>query len=275
MTVDRGEIAGTGAAVLFHAALIGALTMTLAGVPPSPEPAAMEVEMVDAEEIGLTAAAPEPITTPPPSQAPEMGQAPMIEPAPPPPQIDPVPAPPQPRPAPIPRPAPAPKPAAQPRPSPRETARPTRPAPAAKPSPAPRVSRLGDDFLKGIPNASASAQSSPKPAAATFSAEARASIDQAIKRQIQPCADNEPFIGAGADRIRLTLNLRLSQGGRLQSLQVVRVAGDDEDNARYVPLVEDQAKRVFAKCSPLRLPPELYKTAQGGWSNINMTYRVQ
>ncbi|WP_205481438.1 hypothetical protein [Sphingomonas arenae] len=259
MTVDRGELAGTGAAILFHFALVAALTTTLAGVAPKPEPPAMEVEMVDAEEIGLIAAAPQPVTTPPPSQAPEIAQAPPAEVAPPPPL--PTPAPPRIDPVPAPRPAPTTRPTAQPRPTP------------ARPTPAPRVSRLGDDFLKGLPDAPS--RSTAKPAAATFNAEARASIDGAIKRQIQPCADDEPFIGAGADRIRLTLNLRLAPSGRLQSLNVVLVAGDDEENARYVPLVEDQAKRVFAKCSPLRLPAELYRTPQGGWSNINMTYRVQ
>ena len=256
--LDREELAGTGMAVLFHVALVAMLTTTLAGVSPAPEPPAMEVEMVDAEEVGLTAAAPQPVTTPPLSRAPEIAEAPPVEVAPPPPIPQPMP---QPRvePAPAPPPTPAPRPVAQPRLTP------------ARPTPAPRVSRLGDDFLKGVPDAPVSA----KPAAATFSAEARASIDNAIKRQIQPCADDEPFIGAGADRIRLTLNLRLAPSGRLQSLNVVRVAGDDEENARYVPLVEDQAKRVFAKCSPLRLPAELYRTPQGGWSNINMTYRVQ
>jgi outer membrane biosynthesis protein TonB len=258
MTLDREELVGTGMAVLFHMTLAAMLTTTLAGVSPAPKPPAMEVEMVDAEEVGLTAAASQPVTTPPLSRAPEIAEAPPVEVAPPPPIPQPMP---QPRvePAPAPPPTPAPRPVAQPRPTP------------ARPIPAPRVSRLGDDFLKGVPEGPASA----KPAAATFSAEARASIDGAIKRQIQPCADDEPFIGAGADRIRLTLNLRLAPSGRLQSLNVVRVAGDDEENARYVPLVEDQAKRVFAKCSPLRLPAELYRTPQGGWSNINMTYRVQ
>ena len=261
MTLDRGELAGTGVAVLFHVALIVALTTTLAGVAPRSEPPAMEVEMVDAEDIGLTSAAPQPIATPPPSQAPEVGQAKPDEVAPPPPL--PAPAPPRIDPVPAPRLTPDPRPVAQPRPVP------ARPAPA----PAPRVSRLGDDFLKGLPDAPA--RSTAAPTAATFSAEARASIDGAIKRQIQPCANDEPFVGAGADRIRLTLNLRLAPSGRLQSLNVVRIAGDDEENGRFVPVVEDQARRVFAKCSPLRLPPDLYRTPQGGWSNINMTYRVQ
>ena len=70
MRLDRGELAGTGAAVAFHAALIVALTTTLAGVPPSPEAPPMEVELVETDEVGLTAAAPEPVATPPASQAP-------------------------------------------------------------------------------------------------------------------------------------------------------------------------------------------------------------
>ena len=57
MKLDRAEWTGTGAALLFHVALIGALSMSLAHVDSTPEPPAMEVEFV--EEVGLTAAAPQ------------------------------------------------------------------------------------------------------------------------------------------------------------------------------------------------------------------------
>jgi hypothetical protein len=62
--MDRAEKIGTGAALLFHVALIGAMSMSLAQVNATPEPPAMEVEFV--EEVGLTAAAPQPIVIPPP-----------------------------------------------------------------------------------------------------------------------------------------------------------------------------------------------------------------
>ena len=67
MNFDRAEWTGTGAAVVFHVALIAALSMSLASVNRAPEPPSMEVELV--EEVGLQSAAPapQPYTPPPPS----------------------------------------------------------------------------------------------------------------------------------------------------------------------------------------------------------------
>ena len=262
MRLDRAELTGTGAAVLFHIGLIAALSMTLAQVSAPVEPPSMEVELV--EDVGLQSAAP--VATPPPSQAPEIGEATPLEPSPP--RIEPAPAPAI-TPAPSP-PKPAPSKAAPARPSPAK--------PAAKPAPqrpAPRVSRIGDDFLKGIPNAPATA-ASPKPSATVFSASALAGIQQAIRRQIQPCADQQVNPGAGANRIRVTLNLRLTRTGRLAAPpDVVRTSGVDDENARFEERVKDLAVAAYRGCSPLvGLPPDLYQTPQGGWSNINMTYRL-
>jgi hypothetical protein len=259
VSVERAEIAGTGAAIVFHVALIGALSIGLASVTSAPEPPAMEVEFV--EDVGVQAAAPTP--APPASQAPEMGEAP-IEPMPA------VSAPALPRPTRI---VPTPNADAADRLK-REIERSreqtAKPAPS---KPAPRVSRLGDDFLKGIKD---TASASPKAAAPAFSASAMASIQQAIRRQIQPCADRQVNPGPGANRIRVTLNLRLSRGGRLvRPPEVVRTSGVDDENARYEDRVKDLAVAAYTGCAPLSgLPSELYQTAQGGWSNINMTYRL-
>lgn len=252
MKVDRGEAQGTGLALLLHLALVAALTVNLAQAPALPEPPSMTVEFVDSEDIALTAAAPAPVS---PSAA--LSPSPT-EPAPP---------------APAPALAP-PLPLATPAPSPLARA-----VPAARPAPSraapPRQSRLGDDFLADLPDAPAAARS-PAQGAATFSAAAKASIDGAIKRQIQPCADRQPALGPGADRIRVAINLRLDRSGRLsRPPALVRTSGVDEDNARFEDLAFDQAVAVFRACTPLRLPPELYSTPQGGWSNITMTYRAK
>lgn len=248
MRMDRAEWTGTGAALLFHVALIGALSMSLASVDSTPEPPAMEVEFI--EDVGLTAAAPQSIPVPPPpSQAPEIGEA------------EPVEAPPIVQPVPKPTPAPVVKPV------------PRRPTPPAKP--APRVSRIGDDFLKGIGEAPSKSNAPPKPAAPTFSAKARASVGQAILRQVQPCADRQPYIGEGANQVRLTINLKLARGGRLiRPPTVLRTAGDPDLRAKYGDLLEDQVRRIFAQCTPLRLPAELYDTPDGGWNDFTFTYRV-
>ena len=256
MTLDRAELAGTGAAILFHGALIAALSLSLASVARSPEAPAMEVELVD--EVGLQAAAPSP--APPAAQAPEIGEAPVEEAAPiPAPTAQALPA--------APRIIPTPQVNAAEQ---RRRAIAEQPAKAVPEKPAPRVSRLGDDFLKGV------GESEARPAAPAFSAADMASIQQAIRRQIQPCADRQVNPGAGANRISVTLNLRLSRGGRLiQPPRIVRTAGVDGDNARFEDRVKDLAVAAYVGCAPLAgLPPELYQTPQGGWSNINMTYRL-
>lgn len=261
MSLDRAELAGTGAALLIHAALIAALSLSLAKVASPPEPPAMEVELV--EDVGLTAAAPRP--APPPAQAPEIGEAPVIEPAPPPPRIEPMV-----EPAAAPAPQRSAKAAAMPvaGPLPKRTAAPTLP-----PAKAPRVSRIGDDFLKGIDNAPVAR---PAAAAAQFNASALAGIQQAIRRQIQPCADRQVDPGPGANRIRVTLNLRLTRSGQLaRQPEVVRTTGVDEENARFEDRVKDLAVAAYVGCAPMSgLPAGLYQTDQGGWSNINMTYRL-
>ena len=263
MRMDRAEWTGTGAALLFHVALIGALSMSLASVHSTPEPPAMEVELV--EEVGLTAAAPQPVATPPPpSQAPEIGEAEPIEapaPVPPPPSPAVRPAPPKPLPA---------------TPAKELPARPTKPVPA---KPAPRVSRIGDDFLKGIaddkpaPRAAAAA----KPAAATVSPSAMAGIVQAIRRQVQPCADRQVNPGPGASRIRVRMRLQLTRSGRLRvPPQVIGTSGVDDENARYEERVKDLAVATFVGCAPLvGLPAELYETESGrGWSDFIMNYNL-
>ena len=253
MKMDRAELAGTGAALAFHVALIAALTLSLAHVNSTPEPPSMEVEFV--EDVGPQSAAPTSIATPPPaSQAPEIGEAPPDEAAP----------------APLP-------PATQPRVAPAPTPRPVqrvqpRPAPAKPP---PRVSRIGDDFLKGIADSPSKSDAPAKPAAPTYNATARASIGQAIIRQAQRCADRQPFLGEGANQVRLTVNLKFSRSGRLaRPPSILGTRGDSGDIAKYGELLEDQVRRIFADCSPFRLPADLYDTPNGGWKDFTFTYRV-
>lgn len=246
MKLDRAEWTGTGAALLFHVALIGALSMSLAHVVSVPEPPAMDVEFV--EDVGLTSAAPQSIATPPPaSQAPEIGEAEPTEPVP----------------------------TIQPKPMPSIVPTPAKPRPPTKP--APRVSRIGDDFLKGIAGDDLAPRSGPaKPSAPTFSATARASVASSIARQVQPCADRQPFLGEGADEVQIYVKLYLTRAGRLsRPPMITSMSGPSDAKAKYGELLDDQVRRIFADCSPFRLPAELYDTDDGGWKETTLRYRVK
>lgn len=271
-------------------------------------PAAAEApSQAVAPDVGEPEEAPPPAEAPPepvPAPVPEPAPAPRPQPAPPKP-APPKPAPPKPappKPAPAPKPVPKPQPKPRPKPAPAAEKAPAKPAPAKQPSassssskaktpPAaskgsgktekataakPRGSRLGNDFLKGLTAEKTSARESDAPPAARVDGKALAAIQQAIARQIQPCADRQVDPGPGANQIVTALNLRLNRDGTLSATPtVVRQAGVNDDNRRYARRVVDLGIAAFKGCSPLKLPAEYYSTANGGWSNINYNWKLR
>ncbi len=287
--MDKAEATGIGVSLAGHLAVLAALTLGLATatLPPiTNQP--IEVSFVD--EIGLESAVPQPSAeAPAQSVAPEIGAPEEAVPEP----MD-VPAPPEP--APPSEPAQAQKPAppppkqaekpAKPKPAPKDTAAPAKPSPARAPPKRTETkaagkgertagSRLGKDFLKGL-GLEKNNSTSQTPTGAVMSAAAMTGIVAAIQRQIQPCADRQVNPGPGANRIAVKLNLKLNRDGSMaERPKVVSVSGVDEENGRYQKRVEDLAVAAFTGCAPLReLPPDLYQTARGGWSNLNMNYKL-
>lgn len=295
--MDRSEQTGLAIALVGHVVVLGLLSASFLASrkPVMPIETPIDVSLVD--DVGLVATAPQSTVPPAQSRAPDPG--PPEDAAPP----APAPAAPLPLPpAPQPKAAPPPKPAEIAKPAPpRKTtseapekpaktppkrqaalasaARPTR-APstgtdAASTKPRPRGSRLGDDFLKGLTDQPSTSQSTT-PRAARIDAKALAAIQDAIRRQIQPCADRQVNPGPGANAIVTTLNLRLNPDGTLASTPtVVRQTGTDDENERYSRRVIDLGIAAFKGCSPLRLPSEFYQTANGGWNNINYNWQLR
>ena len=292
--MDRAESTGLGVALIAHLAVLAWLSSNWLAKPVPPKPLAVPVTVSLVDTVALQSSAPATVEAAP-SQAPDLG--PPEEAAPPPPE----PAPPEPRPSP-PEPAP-PKP--QPAPKPAEVAapKPPQPKPAAKPAPAlaktppqpapakpapkqlaandaakaarPRGSRLSDELLKGLTD-TPSPSKTVAPKGAVIDAKALASIQDAIRRQIQPCADRQVNPGPGANEIVTTLNLRLNPDGSLaDDPKVVRQAGLDGENNRYARRVIDLGIAAFKACSPLKLPSEYYQTANGGWGNINYNWQLR
>lgn len=288
---DRLWIA-IGVSLLAHVVLFTILSL----LPPSPPPppvAPMDVTIAD--DVGLKAGAPNTTVDPAESKAPDIGNpedsappAPAedkAEPAPPKPQPE---AAPPPKPAPVAKPEPkkpappAPKPApkAQPKPA---VAAPAKPA--VKPGkgtgstanavkPKARGLNFGSDYFKG-----ASTKPSPAtgtaPKSATMSQQAAMDIGAKIKQQVQPCANRQVNPGPGAERIRVTIRLKINRDGTLASRPVIAGHdGIDDDNRRYQRQVDDRAIATFMGCQPLRgLPPELYDVPNG-WSDFSLRYKL-
>lgn len=136
-----------------------------------------------------------------------------------------------------------------------------------------RAPRLGKNFLAGLSDPSPG--KADKPQAPVMSAKATADIGSAILRQVQPCANRQVKPGPGAERIRVTIRLRLNKDGSLAARpQVTGQTGVDDENSRYAARVNDLAIATFASCAPLKgLPADLYDV-KNGWSDFRLRYKL-
>jgi hypothetical protein len=132
---------------------------------------------------------------------------------------------------------------------------------------------LGPDFLKGIGNDPAS--TSQRSSGAVMTSQAQADIGSLIQRQVLPCANRQRSPGPGAERIRVTIRLRINRNGSLAAPPtVIGRTGVDDDNRRYAERVDDLAINTFTSCSPLRgLPDELYDVPNG-WRDFRLRYNL-
>jgi hypothetical protein len=291
--MQRSEMVGLGVAVLGHAALFALLTLSFCAPPKVEPPHTKPIDVSLVDDVGLVATAPQSTEAPAQSQAPDKGPpedaaAAAKQEA----EPDPTP------PAPQPEAAPPPKPALVAKPQPKKPAPPTpdkaktQPTPNAKQAgnasnakgtggnPNTKKTRatgeeLGPNWLPGA----ADKHPNPKPVttqAPTMSKQAQADIGSAIKRQVQPCADRQVKPGPGAERIIVTIRLRLNRDGSLAANPAITGhSGVDDENGRYQDRVDDNAIATFKGCSPLRgLPQELYDV-EHGWSVFTMRYNLK
>ena len=251
--MDRAERTSFGIAAAGHVVLFGALSLGLLTTskpkPPMNDP--MEVQLVD--EIGLRSAMPAPAIEPPaPSEAPEIAKP-----------VEAAPEPTPPPPAPVPKPQPKPAAAKPTPPDEQPRRRPDKPA-----TEKPRGSRLGPDFLKGIsPEKSAGKATTPR--AATVSAQALAGLAAAIAAQVKPCYV-VPAGGTDSGNIITVLRLRFNPDGSVSTEpRIAEQSGVTESNQAYARQIGEAARRAVLRCSPLRLPAELY---EGGWEDIEFVF---
>jgi len=257
--MDRAEATGFGVSVVGHCALLAAAWLIVSRPTPPQFSQAFEVSYVD--EVGLTAASPNPAPSAQASVAPEVGPPEEVAPAP------------TPEPAPAPAPTPAP-PRAAPRPTPTPRAAPTPPRQATQAPPRQQAagnrdrnsgSLLGPNLLRGIGNdRTARSNSPPAPA---YGASERASVRQAIARALMRC-QRQPLPAPEAAAIRVNYRVTLNTDGSLANAQFVGVLNDDPALERYERRMRDIALNVINACTPIRgLPPEFYDVP-GGWRSF-------
>lgn len=280
--ISRAEKTGLGVALAGHVILFGLLSVGFLATPNPLKLKSDPVEVQFVDEIGLKSAFPEPATEEPAqSVAPEIGKP--ADSAPPEPQpIEPVPAPPAPKPAPAPsldikKVAPTPeKPApAKPAPKPVPTKAPVKSSGSeatAKPE-RPRGSLLGADFRKGLAASAREQAKGQTPQAAVVGAQALSSLGSAIARQIRPCYDLGPLGGTSAMDIVVKLRLQPDRSGLVtrDHLQIVGFTGVNGSNSMYQARMAEVARNAVLnpRCSPLKLPAELY---EGGWQDIVINF---
>ncbi len=255
--MERADAAGFGVSVVGHCALLAAAWLIVNRPPPTAVSPAFEVSYVD--EVGLTAASPEPASSAMASVAPEVAPPEQAAPAPVPEAVpEPVPSPPR---AAL-RPAPSPDRAAAPaRPAPPRTARQQGSAAAQRNA----GSLLGPDLLRGI-GSDRNARTSRAPAAAYGPSE-RASVRQALARALMRC-QRQPLPAPEAAAIRVNYRVTLNPDGSLANAQFLSVLNSDPALERYERRMRDIALNVINACTPIRgLPPEFYDVP-GGWRSF-------
>lgn len=259
VALRNDEKFGLAAAVVLHAALVGVLFMQGMRSEVVMFPERMTVSL--ATEVGLEAAAPDPVSESRAAIAPTLSD-------------EPAPAPEAARPEPSTRTAPSTRPAprtatSQPAPT-RDRSRPDRAQPtqtaATPPKPAPKSgggSRIGDDFLEG--KGSSTTTSETRAPASQIGASARASIGQALARQVKPHWTAPQ--GLDVDQLVTLVDFDLNPDGSLKGRPRIRSqSGVNDANRAQAARHAENAIRAVQLAAPFDLPEEYYeawKTVRG------------
>lgn len=255
-TLTREERLGLGIAVVLHAALVALLLLQPRASDPPPIPERMTVSL--AEDVGPFAVSPDPVAESRAAIAPTLSE-------------DPAPAPVLERPTPpeLERPTPPERPRPRATSSPRREAEPRRePEPRRTSRPQPRESersggsRIGENFLGG--SGSSTTTEETRIPASQIGASAKASLIQAIIRQIKPHWAAPQ--GADADKLVTILSFRLNEDGSLAGApRVVGQSGETAANRPQQALHAERAVRAVQLAAPFDLPPEYYNA----WKSID------
>jgi hypothetical protein len=232
--VDRAERTGFGVAVVAHAVLFAALSLSLLKPPELPRIDAEPIEVSIVDQVALESSAPDPAPAAPPAAA------------------EPVPAEPQPAPPP---------PVVQPKPTTKPVSKPE--PPKAKPAQTQRRPGLSRDLVAGLTDAPSAAGTPAK----TIGPAIASSIGAEIRRQLKPHWKSPT--GADVELLRTTLIVHLKRDGSIDGAPTLDTqTGVNESNRGQAKLHVDQAIRAVRLAAPFQLPAEYYDA----WKIIRPTF---
>lgn len=236
----REERIGLAVAAGLHLALVLAFLMQPENREDIEPAQRMTVNLAD--EVGLEAAAPEPVAESRAAVAPVIAD----------------------EPAPAPQPTPQPRlerPVAAATPAPADARPRRRPDRVKPPKPATKAgggSRVGDNFLAGMGDSTKTTET--RVAASAIGASARASLIQSIARDIKP--HWQPPSGPDVDKITTYLRFRLNPDGSLNGRPtVLRQTGINDLNRAQAGRHGEQAIRAVQLAAPFKDLPERYYEA--------------
>lgn len=106
------------------------------------------------------------------------------------------------------------------------------------------------------------------PKGVKLDARATASLAGAIRAQVAPCW-NPPLGGADVRNMTVLLRIRFAKDGRVVGTpEVVSQTAVTAGNATYARVFAETAKRAVIRCSPLKLPADLYEA----WREIEFNF---
>jgi periplasmic protein TonB len=250
------EKVGLAAAVVLHGALVAVLLLQTVRSEVVMFPERITVSL--APEVGLEAAAPDPVAESRAAIAPTLSDAPAPAPEPARPEraavTPPTPPPPPPKPRPNTR-----TPASQPVPPTRDRSRPDRtpPKPAAAPAKATTKgggSRIGDDFLDG--KGSSTATQETRAPAKTYGPSELASLDSAVGRQVKVKWQGRVPQGPDAEKLVTRVRFKLGPDGTLvgEPQIVGNTIGVTDLNRNQVARHREEAVRAVKLVGQFKLP---------------------
>jgi outer membrane biosynthesis protein TonB len=106
------------------------------------------------------------------------------------------------------------------------------------------------------------------PKNATLDPRAKATLAQAIRAQVAPCW-NPPIGGADVRKMTVQIAADFSREGRVIGVpSVVSQTGATAGNSDYARAFAETARRALLRCSPLKLPPDLYDS----WKSVIINF---